>query len=103
MEVKSSIYWYLLVYVRGLCVDSVLCLIGLHDWERVGVVKPIRTEGEWNTGLYEGHKAMGRCRKCGKTELRNVGGRHRWYNIDEITEEEYIRRFKEGEYNLEGE
>ena len=80
-----------------------LCLLGLHSWKRIGVVKPIRKTGEFmgGRGLCDGHFALGECRRCGIRSMRECGGRFQWYSTDEVTKEEYMVKFESGEYAQE--
>jgi len=82
---------------------NLMCLLGFHNWRRVGIIKPIRTEGEFigGSGFCEGHSALGECLRCGKKKLRQCGGRFTWYRLDEVTEEEYLEKFESGEYKRE--
>ena len=77
-----------------------MCKLGLHRWVRVGITKPIRIQSDFVEREYVGHKAMGRCEKCGALGLRSVTGYWKWYHADEVTRDKYKERFDEGEYQL---
>lgn len=79
---------------------NICCLLGFHSWKRVGIVMPIRREGDFSggSGLCDGHFALGKCRRCSKEEMRQCWGRFSWYRADEITEAEYMEKFESGEY-----
>jgi len=79
---------------------NILCFLGLHSWKRIGVIKPIKTEGEFSSGLCESHSALGECLRCGKRELRGCSGRFTWYRMDEVTKKEYMEKFEAGEYKI---
>jgi len=79
---------------------NLMCKLGFHRWVRVGITKPIRRQSDFVKREYIGHKAMGRCDKCGAKELKNVTGWWRWYNSEEVTEAEYREKFDSGEYQF---
>lgn len=73
-------------------IDSLKCLLGFHDFERVGPVVPIKKENDW-TKHYMGHYAMGKCRRCQKLEMKRhvrPGETVRWSAYEERTFDEYM-------------
>ena len=79
---------------------NLICRLDLHKWVRVGITKPIRIKGDFIEREYIGHKAMGRCEKCGVRKLRNVTGSWEWWHCDEVTRDKYEEMFNSGEYQL---
>lgn len=67
-------------------------LLDLHKWEIIGVTKPIKNKDPFMQIVT--HKALGKCRICGKEELRQVYGSFSWSSNEELTEEEYYKEIK---------
>lgn len=70
------------------------CLLG-HDYERVGEIKPIKYDGEFNYYVYKGHFALGRCRRCSKKTLVQCSGTWRYYPSDMLTKLGYLESIGE--------
>ena len=84
-------------------IASLKCWLGSHDFERVGPVVPIKKENDW-AKYYMGHFAMGKCRRCGKLQMRNhrrPGESRSWSPREELTFEEYIEKHKGSEWSNE--
>ncbi len=80
---------------------NTLCLLGMHHWKRIGTIEAIRTESAFSAGLCHSQSALGECARCGKRALRACSGRFTWYREDEVTEAEYMEKFKSGEFALD--
>lgn len=75
---------------------NIRCLLGLHNWEKIAPIKPIKAENEFSHCNYLGHFALGECRRCNKRSLRECYGKWEWYWADELTEAEYMSKYHAG-------
>lgn len=68
------------------------CLFLGHSWEQISSWLPIAQRRDFYDGIAI-PMALGRCRRCGKTEPRAVGGRHSWMGYEEKTLEEAMEKW----------
>lgn len=71
----------------------ILCALGMHDWECIGPIEPIKDDSDFSSHSYLGHFALGKCKWCSKKELRRCSGKWEWYWGDELTEKEYTEKY----------
>lgn len=68
---------------------NILCLLGIHDFERVSEPVPARSDSEFNF-LVEFY-ALGKCRRCPKFAMvRCWGGEKPYHGSDVKTKEEWL-------------
>lgn len=76
---------------------NIWCLLGIHNYKRVGPIEPIKEPEEFTNHGYIGHYALGKCKHCGKEKLIKCAGAYEWRWSEEMTKEQYYEMYVKDE------